>query len=252
MEHRIKEQHLDLVSDRTRAHTLRANQRRLSFSSFASVLMHALRRLGAHGTPCARAPCSTRRLKLLKIGARLKITTRRVGLSFSPAYPYAETLNQGLANLRKPPLWNASGEPEGSRVRTGPKSDAPPRSSHAPTAPTTSATPRKERPIALLLITNPSYGGNRSRSLRSIDEIKVTHNKHRRKSGIGDECGLSPKQRKRPRDATRNAIGRRTSKALDIAEALRSGHERPAADEASPSGFSDHVRVGAGHSRRCG
>ena len=109
MENRIKEQQLDLFADRTSAHTMRANQLRLYFSSFAYVLMHALRRLGAQGTPFARAQCSTLRLKLLKIGARLKITTRRVWLSFSQAYPYAETFNQVLANLRQQPLWNASG-----------------------------------------------------------------------------------------------------------------------------------------------
>ena len=109
MENRIKEQQLDLFSDRTSAHTMRANQLRLYLSSFAYVLMHGLRRLGAKGTPFARAQCSTLRLKLLKIGARLKITTRRVWLSFSQAYPYAETFNQVLANLRKKPLWNASG-----------------------------------------------------------------------------------------------------------------------------------------------
>lgn len=109
MENRIKEQQLDLFADRTGAHTMRANPLRFYFSSFAYVLMHALRRLGAQGTPFARAQCSTLRLKLLKTGARLKITTRRVWLSFSQAYPYTETFNQVLANLRKQPLWNASG-----------------------------------------------------------------------------------------------------------------------------------------------
>ena len=109
MENRIKEQQLDLFSDRTSAHTMRANQLRLYVSSFAYVLMHALRRLGTGATQFAHAQCSTLRLKLLKVGARLKITTRRVWLSFSQAYPYAETFTQVLATLRKQPLWNASG-----------------------------------------------------------------------------------------------------------------------------------------------
>ena len=109
MENRIKEQQLDLFADRTSAHTMRANQLRLYFSSFAYVLMHALRRLGAEGTQFARAQCSTIRLKLLKIGARVKITARRVWLSFSQAYPYAETFTQVLANLQKEPVWNPSG-----------------------------------------------------------------------------------------------------------------------------------------------
>ena len=109
MENRIKEQQIDLFADRTSSHTMRANQLRLYFSSFAYVLMHALRRLGTEGTQFARAQCSTLRLKLLKIGARIKITARRVWLSFSQAYPYAKTFTQVLANLRKEPLWNPSG-----------------------------------------------------------------------------------------------------------------------------------------------
>ncbi len=109
MENRIKEQQLDLFADRTSAHTMRANQLRLYFSSFAYVLMHALRRLGTGGTRFARAQCSTIRLKLLKIGARIRITARRVWLSFSQSYPYAEVFARVLGNLRKAPLWHPSG-----------------------------------------------------------------------------------------------------------------------------------------------
>ena len=88
---------------------MRANQLRLYFSSFAYVLMHALRRLGTAGTKFARAQCSTIRLKLFKLGARVKITARRVWLSFSQAYPYAKTFAKVLANLQRIPLWNPSG-----------------------------------------------------------------------------------------------------------------------------------------------
>ena len=109
MENRIKEQQLDLFADRTSAHTMRANQLRLYLSSFAYVLMHALRRLGTEGTQFARAQCATLRLKLLKIGARVKITARRVWLSFSQAYPYAKAFTEVLANLQKEPVWNPSG-----------------------------------------------------------------------------------------------------------------------------------------------
>ena len=109
MENRIKEQQLDLFADRTSAHTMRANQLRLYFSSFAYVLMHALRRLGAEGTHLARAQCSTLRLKLLKIGARVNITARRIWLSFSQVYPHAKTFIEVLANLQRAPLWNPSG-----------------------------------------------------------------------------------------------------------------------------------------------
>ena len=109
MENRIKEQQLDLFADRTSAHTMRANQLRLYFSSFAYVLMQALRRLGAQGTELARAQCTTLRLKLLKIGTRIKLTARRVWLSFSQSYPYARTFAQVLANLRNEPLWRPPG-----------------------------------------------------------------------------------------------------------------------------------------------
>ena len=109
MENRIKEQQLGLFADRTSAHTMRANQLRLYFSSFAYVLMHALRRLGTQGTELARAQCTTLRLKLLKIGTRINITARRVWLSFSQSYPYAETFAKVLANLRKEPLWHPPG-----------------------------------------------------------------------------------------------------------------------------------------------
>jgi hypothetical protein len=109
MENRIKEQQLGLFADRTSAATLRANQLRLYFASFAYVLLHALRRLGLKGSVLARAQCTTIRLKLLKIGARLKITARKVWLSFSESYPYAKDFAQILAQLRRQPLWVASG-----------------------------------------------------------------------------------------------------------------------------------------------
>ena len=109
MENRIKEQQLDLFADRTSTHTMRANQLRLYFSSFAYVLMHALRRLGTEGTELARAQCSTLRLKLFKVAARIRITARRVWLSFSQAYPYAATFTQVLDNLHQEPLWKPPG-----------------------------------------------------------------------------------------------------------------------------------------------
>ena len=76
MENRIKEQQLDLFADRTSAATMRANQLRLYLSSAAYMLMHALRRLGLKQTPLARAQCQTIRLKLLKIGAQVRLTVR--------------------------------------------------------------------------------------------------------------------------------------------------------------------------------
>ena len=78
MENRIKEQQLGLFADRTSSATLQANQLRLYFASFDYVLMHGLRRLGLAGTAYAKAQCTTIRLKLLKIGARVRITVRKV------------------------------------------------------------------------------------------------------------------------------------------------------------------------------
>ena len=109
MENRIKEQQLGLFADRTSAATMRANQLRLYFASFAYVLMHALRRLGTEGTQFARAQCTTLRLKLLKVGVRVKITVRKVWLSYAQSYPYADTFVQVLANLQRHPLWHPSG-----------------------------------------------------------------------------------------------------------------------------------------------
>lgn len=109
MENRIKEQQLGLFADRTSSATMRANQLRLYFASFAYVLLYGLRRLGLQGSTLARAQCTTIRLKLLKIGARLKITARKVWLSFSESYPYAKDFAQILARLQRQPLWEASG-----------------------------------------------------------------------------------------------------------------------------------------------
>lgn len=97
MENRIKEQQLGLFADRTSTATMRANQLRLYFSSFAYVLMHGLRRMGLQGTQHARAQCTTIRLKLLKIDARIKITVRKVWLS------------QILSNIHRYPAWAPPG-----------------------------------------------------------------------------------------------------------------------------------------------
>jgi len=90
MENRIKEQQLDLFADRTSAHTMHANQLRLYMSSMAYVLMHALRRLGLEGTEMAQAQCGTIRLRLLKIGARVRVTARKIWVHMAEACPWAE------------------------------------------------------------------------------------------------------------------------------------------------------------------
>lgn len=103
MENRIKEQQLYLFANRTSSATMRANQTRLYFSSIAYVLMQALRRLGLRNTEYARAQCHTIRIKLLKIGAAVKITFRKIWISLSGSYPYSDLFNRVYANLRSPP-----------------------------------------------------------------------------------------------------------------------------------------------------
>lgn len=88
MENRIKECQLDLFADRTSAATLRANQLRLCFASMAYVLICALRRIGLKDTQFAAATCGTIRLKLLKIGAQVRISVRRVKVAMASAYPW--------------------------------------------------------------------------------------------------------------------------------------------------------------------
>jgi len=104
MENRVKEQQLDLFADRTSAHSLCANQLRLWFSSTAYVLMSALRRIGLKGTRLAKATCGTIRLKLLKIGAHLKISVRRIRLHFASACPYQDVFHYVWQNLQHYPL----------------------------------------------------------------------------------------------------------------------------------------------------
>ncbi len=87
MENRIKEQ-FSLFSDRTSTAYLRSNQLRLYLSSIAYLLLEGLRRLGLQGTAMARAQCQTIRLKLLKIGALVRVTVRKVWLSLSSGYPH--------------------------------------------------------------------------------------------------------------------------------------------------------------------
>jgi len=100
MENRIKEQQLFLFADRTSTHHLSSNQVRLWFSSVAYVLLNELRRLGLTGTDLAQARCDTIRTKLLKIGAQVKVTVRRVWVHLASSYPYAALFAQVLGQLR--------------------------------------------------------------------------------------------------------------------------------------------------------
>jgi hypothetical protein len=97
VENRIKEQQLDLFSDRTSCHEWWPNQFRLLLSSFAYVLLETLRTLGLAGTELARAPAGTIRLKLLKVGAVVVRNTRRVRVWLSSAFPLPEVFRHCVA-----------------------------------------------------------------------------------------------------------------------------------------------------------
>lgn len=100
MENRIKECQLDLYADRTSAHTMRANQLRLWFAALAYVLICALRRLGLAQTRLADATCGTIRLKLLKIGAQVRVSVRRIKVAMASACPHAEEFALAYARIR--------------------------------------------------------------------------------------------------------------------------------------------------------
>ncbi len=101
MENRIKEQQLGLFADRTSTALLRSNQIRLYFSSIGYCLLETLRRLGLAGTKMARAQCTTIRLRLLKIGARIRITARKVWISLATGYAWAGVFAQAYENLER-------------------------------------------------------------------------------------------------------------------------------------------------------
>jgi hypothetical protein len=109
MENRIKECQLDLYADRTSTATLRANQLRLWLASMAYVLICALRRIGLHHTSFANASCGTIRLKLLKIGALVRTSFRRIKIAMASGCPAA--LAWGAAAVRLNAATSARGSP---------------------------------------------------------------------------------------------------------------------------------------------
>ena len=99
MENRIKEQ-MCLFADRLSTDEMKGNQLRLYFSALAYTLIEALRRLGLKGTAWAEAQVDTIRLKLLKIGAIVRLSVRRVLLQLSSAYPWKTLYSQAFLALR--------------------------------------------------------------------------------------------------------------------------------------------------------
>lgn len=101
MENRIKEQQLALFADRTSSATFRANQLRLYWSTLAYVLLHALRRVGLAGTRLARAQSGTLRLRLLRVGALVRVTARCVRVSLTSHLPDADLFAIAANRLRR-------------------------------------------------------------------------------------------------------------------------------------------------------
>jgi hypothetical protein len=99
MENRIKECQLDLYADRTSTATMRANQLRLWFYSMAYILICALRRIGLHDTDFAKATCGTIRLKLLKVGALVRVSARRIKVAMASACPAARDWGRAANRL---------------------------------------------------------------------------------------------------------------------------------------------------------
>jgi len=99
MENRIKEQ-FSLFADRVSSESMRANQLRLYLSTMAYVLVSGLRRLGLKATELAEAQVSTIRTKLLKIGAQIRVTVRKVWVSMASSYPWQDLYQQVWTNLR--------------------------------------------------------------------------------------------------------------------------------------------------------
>jgi len=101
MENRIKEQQLDMFADRTSTAQMRSNQLRVYFSALAYWMLQTLRRLGLNGTAMEHAQCGTIRLKVLKIGAQIQMSVRRIWISMAEGYAYPELFAQVCANLEE-------------------------------------------------------------------------------------------------------------------------------------------------------
>lgn len=90
----IKEHKNHLLSDRTSCHRFEANQFRLFLHSAAYVLLHAFRRLHLRGSQWAHAQFSTIRVKILKIGARVRQLKTRIKIHLPSSFPYKRELRK--------------------------------------------------------------------------------------------------------------------------------------------------------------
>ena len=85
-ENRVGEQ-FELFADRASSATMAANQLRLWFSAMAYVLVDTLRRVGLRHGQFADAAVATIRLKLLKLGAQVRSSVRRIHFAIASGCP---------------------------------------------------------------------------------------------------------------------------------------------------------------------
>ena len=90
LENRIKELHYGVEIDRTSCTRFWANQLRVLFSAAAYVLLQEVR-LAAAGTGLARAQVWTLREQLLKLGAHVVVSVRRIVLHLPASFPFLDT-----------------------------------------------------------------------------------------------------------------------------------------------------------------
>jgi len=125
MENRIKECQTDMFADRTSTGTMRANQLRLWFASMSYVLLCALRRIGLPHTQFAEASCGTIRLKLLKIGALVRVSVRRIKFAMASGCPWQHDWSLVHARLRNAAACAATQEPRPQPKETQPDQTPP-------------------------------------------------------------------------------------------------------------------------------
>jgi len=93
IENRIKELHYGLEIDRTSCTSFLANQFRVMMTAAAYVLLQEIR-LRAARTACARAQVWTLRERLLKLGAHVVISVRRVVIHLPVSFPFLASFRQ--------------------------------------------------------------------------------------------------------------------------------------------------------------
>lgn len=102
IENRIKELKLEIKADRLSCHRFLANQFRLYLHVFSYCLFLLMRR-HLEGTELEAAQVGTLRIKLLKIGARIRETNHRIWVHLASGYPYRALFALILGRIRAAP-----------------------------------------------------------------------------------------------------------------------------------------------------